>query len=988
MATQKIGQALNVTGPYNIQFIAKNNEIKVIECNLRAARSFPFVSKVTGIDAIELATKVMLGFPVTPYPNVTLPSNYVGVKVPQFSFSRLSGADPILGVEMASTGEVACFGKDRYEAYLKALISTGIRPPKKNVLLSIGSFKEKLEMLPSVHKLHRMGYNVFATAGTADFIQEHGIPVKYLEALGSEDELNPQKAEYSLTQHLAKNLIDLYINLPSKNRFRRPASYISNGYRSRRMAVDFAVPLVTNVKCAKLFIEAIIRKPTFEITSVDFKTSHRTFTFPGLVSVQTFVPGAAETDSADFGTATQAAIRGGFTILHMIPQGLTSAVEDKISLQRAQTNASGAAHCDYFFSVAATPENALRLVDAVAAGAKALFIPFNNFFGSSNKVTNVAQHFASWPLDRPIITDARATDLASILLLASLNSRNIHVTGVSTQDDILLIALAKNKGLAVTCDVAIYALFYSQADVAASCLPTAEDQQALWDNLAIIDVFTVGVLPYQLGQALGQPVSAQSGTEESLPLLLTAVANGRLTLEDIALRLSENPRAIFNLPEQAQTYVEVEVNRQSTFTRDFWSPLAGQAVSGAVHRVVINAHSVYLDGSTFSMPLGRDISISGSRKQHRASFSSPAVMSPRIERGPSAFAPPEALMSLASINSIPNSSPDRILDSLQNHPAFSRRHILSVKQFNREDLHALFNLASEMRTQVERTGSVDTLRGRVLCTLFYEPSTRTSTSFEAAMKRCGGEVVAVTAATSSVVKGESLADTIRTVGCYSDAIVLRHPEVGSSKSAAKSSPVPIINGGDGIGEHPTQSLLDVFCIREELGSVNGITVTLSELMSFQPLSSADTASVGDLKYGRTVHSLVKVLALYDVTLNFVSPPSLTMPDYVKAEASRANVRWSEYHSLDEVIGRSDVLYATRVQKERFDNLDEYEAAKDMFTINNDVLTKAKESAIVMHPLPRLNEIDPEVDFDSRRAAYFRQMRYGLFVSPTEFSWRQ
>lgn len=981
VATQKIGHALNVTGPYNIQFIAKNNEIKVIECNLRAARSFPFVSKVTGIDAIELATKVMLGFPVTPYPPVNLPPDYVGVKVPQFSFSRLSGADPILGVEMASTGEVACFGKDRYEAYLKALISTGIRPPKKNILLSIGSFKEKLEMLPSVHKLHRMGYNVFATAGTADFIQEHGVPVKYLEALGSEDELNPQKAEYSLTQHLANNLIDLYINLPSKNRFRRPASYISKGYRSRRMAVDFAVPLITNVKCAKLFIEAIIRKPTFEITSVDFKTSHQTFTFPGLVSVQTFVPTAAEADSAEFGLATQAAIRGGFTVLQMIPQGLNSAVEDEISLQRAQSNASGAAHCDYFFSVAATPENATRLGDAVAAGAKALFIPFNNLFGSTNKVTSVAQHFAAWPLDRPIVTDARSTNLASILLLASLNSRSIHVTGVCTRDDIMLIALAKEKGLAVTCDVAIYALFYCQRDLAAPCLPTANDQEALWDNLPVIDVFSVGVLPYQLGHDLGHPVSAQSGVQEALPLLLTAVAHGRLTLQDISLRLSENPRAIFKLPEQAQTYVEAEVDRQSTFLRDRWSPLNGQLVSGAVHRVVINAHSVYLDGSTFSMPLGRDIAIPGARRQHRGSVSRPSqLISPRLEKAPSTFAPPEALMSLASITPIRDPSPARIIGPVEHHPAFSRRHILSVKQFDREDLHALFNLASEMRTQVERTGSVDTLRGRVLCTLFYEPSTRTSASFDAAMKRCGGEVVQVAAVTSSVVKGESLADTIRTVGCYSDAIALRHPDVGSCKSAAKSSPVPIINAGDGIGEHPTQSLLDVFCIREELGSVNGITVTLSKAISSIHYASLILLLVGDLKNGRTVHSLVKVLSLYDVTLNFVSPPSLAMPDDVKAEASRANTRWYEHHSLDDVIGRSDVLYSTRVQKERFDNLDEYEAVKDLFVINNDVLARAKESAIVMHPLPRNNEIDPEVDFDSRRAAYFRQMRYGLFVS--------
>lgn len=177
-ATAKIGNALNVTGPFNIQFIAKNNEIKVIECNLRAARSFPFVSKVTGIDAIEMATKVMLGLPVEPYPDPGLPTDYVGVKVPQFSFSRLTGADPVLGVEMASTGEVACFGRDKYEAYLKALLSTGFVRPKKNILFSIGSFREKVELLPSVQRLSAAGYSIFATSGTADFLTEHNVSCK------------------------------------------------------------------------------------------------------------------------------------------------------------------------------------------------------------------------------------------------------------------------------------------------------------------------------------------------------------------------------------------------------------------------------------------------------------------------------------------------------------------------------------------------------------------------------------------------------------------------------------------------------------------------------------------------------------------------------------------------------------------------------------------------------------------------------------------
>ncbi|ORY96495.1 isoaspartyl dipeptidase-like protein [Syncephalastrum racemosum] len=267
-ATAKIGAALQITGPFNIQFIAKNNEIKVIECNVRAARSYPFVSKVIGVDLIEMATKAMIGLPVDPYPKVNLPKDYVGVKVPQFSFGRLAGADPILGVEMASTGEVACFGKNKYEAYLKALLATGFKLPKKNILLSIGSFREKNELMPSIKKLHELGYKIFATTGTADFIEEHGVPVKHLDLLdgpGGEQ----IKDEYSLAQHLSNNLIDMYINLPSRNRFRRPVSYISKGYRSRRMAVDYSIPLLTNVKCAKIFIEALARLEEYQVASLD-----------------------------------------------------------------------------------------------------------------------------------------------------------------------------------------------------------------------------------------------------------------------------------------------------------------------------------------------------------------------------------------------------------------------------------------------------------------------------------------------------------------------------------------------------------------------------------------------------------------------------------------------------------------------------------------------------------------------------------------------
>lgn len=855
-ATQKIGFALNVTGPFNIQFMAKNNEIKVIECNLRAARSWPFVSKVTGIDAIELATDVMIGVPVSPYPENQMPQDYVGIKVPQFSFSRLSGADPISGVEMASTGEVASFGKDKYEAYLKALISTGIRLPKQNILFSIGSFKEKLEMLPSVQRLHRAGYNIFATAGTADFIQEHGIPVKYLEALVEEDGAgSSQKSEYSLDQHLANNLIDFYVNLPSKNRYRRPATYMSKGYRSRRMAVDFAVPLLTNVKCAKLFIEALVRKPSFEISNVDFKTSHRTVNLPGFINISTFIPGVAKKHSSDIVLASQAALRGGFTTLQIAPVGAESRIEDAQSLELAVANAEGLAACDYAFTVAAG--DASTLSDDVASAVRSLYLAYNDPSAPAPAVTGLASLFSSWPEDKPIITDAKKNDLASILLLASLHSRSIHVTGVSSAIDMELIALSKQKDLAVTCDVSIYALFLSTTDYPeAKCLPSKADQEALWANIDQIDAFSIGSLPFQLANELGKTYSPEAGFEESLLLCLTAVSEGKLSLDTLTAKLSTNPASIFGLSVPADTYIEVEIDRPAQIgQRAYWSPLASSTkLCGAVDRVVIRGKVAYLESQTSvkSKTLGQDlsevsgvISSQGRRKSARFSFtgSRPALAtltsggysgsqshmmsqdsfrSPKLAQAPLPMSSPAqrgltdlpiqsltaaglaagAALSFAPAIRIPH------------EPAFHRRSILSVKQFGREQLHALFNLATEMRLQVERGVPLEVLRGRVLCTLFFESSTRTSASFEAAMNRLGGKVVTVPVDRSSVLKGESLADTIRTLGCYGDAIVMRHPDVGAAQVAAKFSPVPIINAGDGAGEHPTQALLDVFCIRE------------------------------------------------------------------------------------------------------------------------------------------------------------------------------
>jgi carbamoyl-phosphate synthase/aspartate carbamoyltransferase len=765
--------------------------------------------------------------------------------------------------------------------------------------------------------------------------------VQYLETLG--DGGSEDKSEYSLTQHLANNLIDMYINLPSKNHYRRPASYASKGYRTRRLAVDFAVPLITNVKVAKLLVEALVRKMPLNVSTVDAKTSHITHIFPGLVNIAAFVPNLAIPGSDDIVEASKAALSAGFTTSLIIPLGHDNQISDRATLDQARANISeGSAYGNYVFSVVASPTNAKSLDDKdLQADVRSLFIPFVP--GKVvTQVSVVAGHFASWPVDKPIVTNAKGADLASVLLAASLHSRSVHISDVQNKEDLLLIKLSKAKGLKVTCDVSIYALFFTkdQFGTGVNALPTADDQAFIWQNLDVIDAFTVNGPPFYVSVQQGEKGSPWSGVEESLPLLLTAVADGRLALKDIQERLHDNPIRIFGLPEQAHTQVEVVVNRTFVFPKrgDYWSPLSGNPIKGAVHRVIFHGQTIFLDGKFVAPPSGKDVSaaiISHAVDALPApglsvsQLSAPSTTTRQMQADASVGVG-GAILGPALLH--------QTLTHFVSHPAFHRRHILSVKQFTQRDIYDLFSLAHEMRLQVERSGALDILRGKVLCTLFYEPSTRTSASFEAAMKRCGGDVVSVTAERSSVQKGETLQDTIRTLGCYGDAIVLRHPDVGSSQLAAKYSPVPVLNAGDGTGEHPTQALLDVYTIRSELGTVNGRVITL----------------LGDLKNGRTVHSLVTLLCLYSVRLNFVSPASLAMPVKVVSAARKAGVDVHECESLEEVLGETDVLYVTRVQKERFADEKEWEQVKDAYRVDHAVLSRAKEDMIVMHPLPRIN----------------------------------
>ncbi len=292
------------------------------------------------------------------------------------------------------------------------------------------------------------------------------------------------------------------------------------------------------------------------------------------------------------------------------------------------------------------------------------------------------------------------------------------------------------------------------------------------------------------------------------------------------------------------------------------------------------------------------------------------------------------------------------------------KNILSVDQFDTELISKIFDRAREMRAMVNTVGGVDLLKGRVLAALFYEPSTRTSSSFIAAMERLGGSVIPITQGVkfSSVSKGETLADTVRTLEQYADAIVLRHPQVGAANLAGDYAHIPVLNAGDGAGEHPTQALLDLFTIREELGTLNGLKV----------------AMIGDLKNGRTVHSLTKLLLHYNVSLRFVSPEILRMPLKIMNKVIDAGVNIRETHDVADVIENADVLYVTRVQKERFGDLAQYEEVKDHYVITSELIERAKEKMIIMHPLPRVGEIHYAVDNDPR-AAYFRQVKNGMYI---------
>ena len=290
------------------------------------------------------------------------------------------------------------------------------------------------------------------------------------------------------------------------------------------------------------------------------------------------------------------------------------------------------------------------------------------------------------------------------------------------------------------------------------------------------------------------------------------------------------------------------------------------------------------------------------------------------------------------------------------------RHLMSPLDFSTEELDKLFDLAVDIQNNKEKYAHA--CDGKKLATCFYEPSTRTRLSFESAMLSLGGSVLGFSdAACSSAAKGESVSDTIRMISCYADICAMRHPKEGAPMVASTKSRIPVINAGDGGHQHPTQTLTDLLTIRSLKGRLNNFTIGLC----------------GDLKFGRTVHSLINALSRYDnIKFVFVSPDELKIPDYIIDMLKDKNIEFTETTSLEEVIGTLDLLYMTRVQRERFFNEEDYVRLKDFYILNKAKMALAKEDMLVLHPLPRVNEISVEVD-DDPRAVYFKQVQFGVYV---------
>lgn len=969
-----IANSLNINGPFNIQFIAKEDQTKVIECNLRVSRSFPFVSKTMGINFVEIATKLMCGLTVETGPeHRNAKSGVVGVKVPQFSFNRLQGADVLLGVEMQSTGEVACFGENRIEAYIKGLIATQFTLPSKgdNILLSIGTYKFKKEFIESAKLLENLGYKLYGTYGTADFYYEKGVNIKQLRMYSNITSTTP--IQDNAMEMIRNRQFGLIINISERNKIRCDDNDNSEGYKLRRLAVESSVSIVTDIKCAKLLVNGLewyINKVNQDIpvrSSIDCFTSYQTIRLPGLIDIHVHVREPGEEYKEDWESCTKAAIAGGITIICAMPNTTPAIIDDK-SMGILEKISSNKAYCDYGLFVGASSTNT-DTVHLLKERSCAMKMYLNNTHGPLllENISDWSKHIKNWNstrVKRPICVHAEGQTMAAVLSIAILEKVPLHICHVSRKEEIELIKQAKLQGYPITCEVAPHHLFYTNKDLSPTIisvkppLVTKIDVDALWENMEYIDCFATDHAPHTLDDKHAKPsCPGYPGLETALPLLLTAVNQGKLTIDDIITRYHTNPKKIFGIKDQPNTYIEVDMNYEHIiptkpqFSKCNWTPFAGKKVKGIVKTVVLRGKTVFMDGEILGHP-GYGKNINDFKNDFKTDLIDENTHIPIVTHTPIY----RDVLPSKTIHSTQNVNTNKLHNS----------SIISSSQFDRDTLRFIFERADEMKSLVKSGQTSDILKGKIIASIFYEPSTRTRCSFESAIKRLGGSVLEINSDRSSVKKGETLEDFVRSMECYADAIILRSPDVGSCEKASEVLKKPLINAGDGSGEHPTQAILDMYTIREEVGTTGGICVGL----------------IGDLKNSRTVHSLVKLLSLRNnVRLKYVSPKGLEMPKDLIELVENRGLEQSKHENVLDIIDSIDVLYVTRIQRERFDDKlsnDDFHKLESSYQITSKLLSQAKNTLRVMHPLPRVTEITKDVDSDPR-AAYFRQMEYGLYV---------
>ncbi|CAB4068203.1 CAD [Lepeophtheirus salmonis] len=868
------GDATLVTPPRDLtdKTLSKIKEItkKNCSCSFRICLNY---------NLIAMATRVIIGEVVEPI-DMMKDINKVAVKVPQFSFSRLAGADMVLGVEMSSTGEVACFGENRYEAYLKAMMSTGFKIPKNNIF--------------NIHwKFQPQTGNV-----TIDSTSSSNGPIKWMyENIGENIQIDKMAGDMiNMADYLSNQHFDLVINLPMHIcGARRVSAFIPTyGYRTRRMAIDFSVPLVTDVKCAKLLIEAYLIR------------------LPGLIDTHVHLRDPGATHKEDFASGTAAALAGGITLVCAMPN-------------------TDPTHVDYGIMMGASSNN-YDLIPSLAPDVSGLKMYLNETFTSlrMDSVNDWAKHIKRWPKEAPLCVHAEGRTTSAIILLAHLNDRSIHICHVARREEIEVIVAAKNNGMKVTCEVCPHHLFLTNEDINGKVGEIVSSQTML-------------LIQWMKKKKKGVP--GFPGLETMLPLMLTAVNEGKLTLKDLELKMHHNPRKIFKLPEQPNTYIEVNLDEK-------WEiPQKNGILQIWLDSFCWQKSDRKIEKSCFEGLWKNDLPVSkpfeSSVTALKVDIPSPCSQTPKEKSHTSLVIPTE------------------IPTLISQHPhGLQGRHILAVAMFTKEQLYTLFNLAETFRMCVSKDSTIDhILKGKIMASVFYEASTRTMCSFDSAMQRLGGKVIHMNEASSSTMKGESLDDSMYVMAAYSDLVVLRHPEPGAVSRVAKHFPKPIINAGDGVGEHPTQALLDLFTIRNEIGTIKGLTITI----------------IGDLKHGRTVHSLARILTLYSgITLRYCSPSNLKMPKEVTDFVASNGINQQEYLNMEEALIDTDVLYVTRIQKERFESEAEYHKACENYLVCPKSMSHAKKKMIVLHPLPRVFEISPEFDSDPR-AAYFRQAENGLYV---------